>query len=784
MKAFAHEQGELVQRELIALFVGRLPLAAVVSGIGLLLPVLFSGVTLDHPLVLAWLVLVVAVVAGRLLMATALGRQCREEGEIDPQALSRHRLLVVACDGALWLAGAGLCLTVGGGDVGPVLVGGLLLALGLSVAYGHDPATALAASGAVLAGTMGTVAIPGISRELVLFAVAAPLVAAASYYCLLQFQRLLVDAIAARGAAEQAAGQEREANEVYVQLWHNTPLAAIEWDARFRITRWNPSAAAMFGYSKEEALGQPLELIFDKEDLEKTKRKWRALWRRKVGLRSIHRCRNKQGETVFCEWNDAAIMRNGQSVGISSFVDNITAQTQAEDVIRKQANYDSLTGLPNRRQMMAEIRRAIQRCRREKSVSALVFIDLDHFKDINDTQGHDVGDLVLKAFARRVSENVRESDLVARFGGDEFVVLLENVGTNVQQAAQHVETITNKLLTSGSGLCRIGDIDYDLDVSGGIVLFDGAWDENEILKKADLAMYRVKNEGRKGMAFYDESLTIETEYRVELIRGLRHGLENNEFKLHYQPIVEKDGSILYSEALLRWQRPSSKIVPAGHFIDIMSSSPMMGTVGYWIIDRVCQDINELRDAGQWREGQAMFVNISPRQLMDVGFAGKVKMILESNGVDPTWIVFEITEDSLIHNYDDVLGQLKELIGIGIRLALDDFGTGYSSLAMLKDLPVHYVKLDREFVKSLFQNQNNYLIVNAIIKLCEILSLKVIAEGIEEENQFSALKRMSCDYYQGFMFHKPMALEQLMAELEPGTTTVASRPMPEHLRLVE
>jgi diguanylate cyclase (GGDEF)-like protein/PAS domain S-box-containing protein len=730
--------------------------------------------------------LLLCLIAGRIGAGVYLIRKvaCLNSTDI---ALYHHRFSSVfrITDGCIWLFSAWILLSASLVSVEDLLPAGLVLAATMAFINIYDwrasIITTLIILGASVLITIMYGSPPTMTASVLVLAMFASLAIG-----LYHLRKTLVDTITEKYHHEALARQEKETNYVFNQHWQNTPLAAIEWDMRFRITSWNPSAENIFGYKAQEAIGKPLDLLFEQTELDKIKRTWRSLWRRKVGLRSIHRCKNKNGQIVHCEWHDAAIMRSGQAIGISSFVDDVTQQAKAEQMIKKQANYDSLTNLPNRRFMMEELKRSILRCKRNKNVSALVFMDLDHFKDINDTQGHEVGDIVLKAFAERVKSHIRGNDMVARFGGDEFVVLLENVGKNPVEAAQNAKAVTDKLLHAGIDLCSIGDIQYDLDVSGGIVIFNGDWDENEILKKADLAMYRVKKGGRKGMAFYDESLSIETEYRVELIRGLRHGLENEEFDLHYQPIVNEKSRVVYSEALLRWHRSPNNTVAAGHFIEIMSDSPMMSTVGYWIIDRVCQDIQKLKKEHAWLEGQAIFVNISPKQLMDVNFARKVRLIIESNQIDPENVVFEITEESLIHNYDEVLQQLKELLSIGIRIALDDFGTGYSSLAMLKDLPVHFVKLDKEFVQSLFQNKHNSQIVNAIIKLCEILGLKVIAEGVEKETQFDALQKMSCDYYQGFMFHKPMLLEHLMGVIKGDSNfrKETGRSLSDHLRLVE
>ncbi len=758
---FRHDIGGLALR--------LLTLGTIITAIFAGLLVALSMAHIGNPFLWLWsgaIVLIAAVQGAAVLL---LNREAGREG-IDANIsgkVDRLSLVSGVCDGVIWASASWIFLSNHFADKH------LILALTVGAAATYAVVYLFQTRAAIIAACLTVVPSLILSHiyadialwQLVLF---GAVFFTAIGYGAFELRQLIFKNLRQTFEHEQQAKREVEANFIFTQHWRNTPLAAIEWDRRFRICSWNPSAESIFGYRAEEALGQPLNLIFSDDDVEKVKRKWRTLWRSHKGLRTIHVCTNKDGEPVHCEWHDSALTRDDEAIGIASFVEDVTSQVKAEEIIKNQANYDALTGLPNRRQMMNEINRAIVRSRETSEFAALVFLDLDHFKDINDTQGHDVGDIVLKEFAKKVRSLLRHEDMVARFGGDEFVVLLERLGPTRKEATDNVKAVTDKLLGAGVGLCRIGGIDYDLDLSGGVVLFDGNWGTaNELLKNADLAMYRVKQGGRKGICFYDDSLSIEAEYRVELVRGLRHGLENEEFDIHFQPIVDARGKTCFSEGLLRWIRGNNNVVPAGHFIEIMSNSPMMTAVGYWSFDRVCRNINSLRDQGLWKDDAAFFVNVSPKQLTDGMFASRFLGILEANGIDPRWIVMEITEDSLIHNYDEVMDQLKELIDAGIRIALDDFGTGYSSLAMLKDLPVHYLKLDKEFIRTLLENKNNNRIVQAIIKLCEVLSLKVIAEGVEDEDQFEALRAMGCDYFQGYYFHKPMSFQDLSTTLAPG-----------------
>ncbi|MEH6617327.1 MAG: EAL domain-containing protein [Porticoccus sp.] len=588
------------------------------------------------------------------------------------------------------------------------------------------------------------------------------------YLVLIQFHSLLEKNVSLRIESEQAAKKQSEVSYLFEQHWLNAPLAAIQWDRDNCVIDWNPNAECLFGYSRSEALGKHADYFVAESSRDQSKQMWSALFqRKKEGDHSIHEVKHKDGDILISEWHNTPLLKDGRLIGAASFVEDITSQMKAKDTIQRQATYDNLTALPNRRRMMDELERAISRSQRTKQYAAVLFIDLDHFKDINDTQGHHVGDLVLQFFAQTLRKAVRNQDVVARFGGDEFVVLIEDLGRKVADARTKVLAIADKISEMGKEVGKHEGLEYEVEVSGGIVIFNNdRHSSHDILKQADLAMYRVKDDGRKGFSFYDESMTVEAEYRVTLIHELRQGMEKKEFDLHFQPILESSGKMIFSEALLRWKRPSQRIVPAGEFIDFMATLPMMNQVGFWVFETVCEHIVNWRENGQWTDEMSIFVNISPKQFHNDKFSKEVKKIIEKHGVNPHQLVFEITEESLIHNLDKVRDQLMELIDYGIRVALDDFGTGYSSLAMLQKLPVQFVKLDREFISNLDAGGESHSIVKAVIKLCEILSLKVIAEGVETEGQYHALKEMGCDYFQGYYFHKPMAAPEFTKLINP------------------
>lgn len=613
------------------------------------------------------------------------------------------------------------------------------------------------------------------------FAVFSLIYMATLYVVMIQLHQLVEKNVSLRVTTEESARKRAELSYLFEQHWQNAPLAAVQWDRNHRVIDWNPSAEQLFGYTKSEVMGKPCAFFIPESSREVAQSMWTALLRKKEGgNHSVHEVRDKDGRLKICEWHNTPLMKEGRMIGVASFIEDITSQVSAKETIQRQATFDTLTSLPNRRRMMDELESAISRSQRHKQFGAVLFLDLDHFKDINDTQGHHMGDLVLQYFADLLRNAVRKEDVVARFGGDEFVILVQDLGEKPHEARAKVLAIADKIMEMGKTACKGEGLEYEIEVSGGIVMFRGnRYSSHDLLKQADLAMYRVKNYGRKGFSFYDDSMAVEAEYRVTMIRELRQGIENEEFELHFQPLVDDAGQMVFAESLLRWKRPSQRTVPAAEFIEFMASLPMMNEVGVWVFDSVCQNIRDWTERGIWSPDRALFVNISPKQFDNEDFAAQVKETIQKHGVTPQQIVLEITEESLINNLDRVHGQLKELIDFGIRIALDDFGTGYSSLAMLQKLPVQFVKLDREFINDLSISRDTYAIVKAVIKLCQILSLEVIAEGVETEDQYSILKQLGCNYFQGYYFNKPMDAESLTTLVGQGLGEI---PDP-HLKLV-
>lgn len=770
--SFDARQAQL-NRDIAALAIRRLSFGTAITGAVSLMLVLIASSRIGEAQYTVWMAALAVVFVARVASFLSIKRAFDHEGltRFVQRKLTVSGWLFAISDGLIWASASWVVFALLNVGLYGVMSLTLVAVAAFGLIYMFQPAAAMAAM--ALAGAPLLV-FPFADTGSEGFYMAALIGVLIGAICLgvYELRRHIFDYLYKNREYEQmvkahklAEQKEKEANFIFNQQWQNTPLAAIEWNRAFRITRWNPSAEAVFGYSEQEVIGKSLELLFADNEFAKMKQTWQNIWRNKKGRRSVSVCRNKLGEAVYCEWHDSVLTKDNVAFGITSFVEDVSSQVASRKIIKRQADFDTLTGLPNRRMLMSKLDAAIKRCKKTREFSALIFLDLDHFKDINDTEGHDVGDVVLVEFAKKLRLIVRQDDAVARFGGDEFVVLLNDLGTSYKRAAANAQLVADKLLVAGEDLCKVADVNYSLDVSGGITLFNGSKSEGgELLKTADLAMYQVKKNGRKGICFYDESLSLEAEYRVHVQRSLREGFQKNEFELYNQPIVDVRNNATYYESLLRWRPGNERVIPTCEFIDILAGSPMILTAGYWVLESVCANINILRKQGLWGDDSAFFVNVSPRQLEDKGFSTQLKKILATNDIESRWIVIEITEESLIDRHNDVIKQLDELVEFGIRVALDDFGTGYSSLALLRDLPIQFLKLDKEFVRNLECDQSSKLIVEAVVSLCEAMSLKVIAEGVETEQQSLILRALGLDFIQGYHYHKPMPMDELCVYL--------------------
>ncbi|WP_245601082.1 putative bifunctional diguanylate cyclase/phosphodiesterase [Marinobacterium jannaschii] len=423
--------------------------------------------------------------------------------------------------------------------------------------------------------------------------------------------------------------------------------------------------------------------------------------------------------------------------------------------LEKLAFHDPLTGLINRRLLTQELEHQIEVMRREHSQAALFYMDLDDFKRINDSMGHEAGDQLLVEVALRLKNVLRGQDLVARLGGDEYAIMLLNI-----RSAEDAQRVANKILSSVSRPTNLCGHEVVTAMSIGIAMIpaDG-WDAAALMKSADLAMYSAKRQGKNQVAFFDPGMQSQVVASLRVEEELRHALEHDELRLHYQPIVELPGRRpVMLEALLRWQVPGQPLRYPGEFIEVAEQNGLIVQVGYWVIHQACMMLQQREKEGL--ELLPVAINVSPRQLQDPMFADCLAEILLDTGVSPALIELEITESVLMEQLDRALMLLNRLKGMGVGIAIDDFGTGYSSLAQLKELPVDTLKIDRSFVVGMMEDKRGQQIVEAIVAMAHTLGLSVIAEGIEEESQQIILQQYGCDLGQGYFYSKPKPVEHL------------------------
>jgi len=532
-------------------------------------------------------------------------------------------------------------------------------------------------------------------------------------------------------------------------------------DANGIILRVNQAFTLSSGYSAEESVGQtPRLLRSGRHSVDFYIEMWRSILDKGAWQGEIWNKR-KNGE-IRADWVTITAVKDNKGL-ITHYVGtetDITQRKEAEARILHLAFYDPLTRLPNRRLLLDRLQQAVAASVRKQIAGALLFIDIDHFKTLNDTQGHDVGDLLLQQVAERLAACIRENDTAARLGGDEFVVMLEDLSPNLQDAASQAEAAGNKILTSLSQPYKLRRHDYVGSVSIGITLFPTLESTtDELMKQADLAMYEAKAAGRNALRFFDPEMQAAVSLRAELVNGLREGLHKQQFRLYYQPQVDRDGRIVGAEALVRWDCPARGVVSPVEFIPAAEESGLILPLGSWVLETACLQLAAW--ANQPAAAQlTLAVNVSACQFSRADFVDQVLEIVSRTGANPHRLKLELTESLLVDKVDEVIAKMTALKAHGIGFSLDDFGTGYSSLAYLRRLPLDQLKIDQSFVRDLLVDPNSVAIAKTIIVLSQAMGLSVIAEGVETEMQRVVLDSLGCHAFQGYLFSRPLPVEKL------------------------
>ncbi|MDZ4099178.1 MAG: EAL domain-containing protein, partial [Methylophilaceae bacterium] len=576
--------------------------------------------------------------------------------------------------------------------------------------------------------------------------------------------------IAARAAAEmeRQVAYNRISNQA--SLLDKAQDAIIVRDMDGKILYWNKSAERLFGWTAEEALnGEMGDSIH--EDVGIFKEAMQIVqaigeWRCELPQR------RKDGSkfTVDAHWS---LVRDeeGNPQSILAIKTDITQRKTAENEIKYLAYYDDLTALPNRRLLLDRLKQQLIANKRNVQQGAIFLIDLDNFKTLNDTLGHDIGDLLLKEVANLLTNCVREGDTVARLGGDEFVVMLGNLSIDNQVAIKQATQVAKKILDAFSHVFELAGYKYHSTPSIGITLFDGRGEHEAILKKADLAMYQAKASGRNIMRFFDPDMQSVMTNRVELEDDLRQALDKQEFMLLYQPQVSLEHGVIGAEALIRWNHSHRGLVSPMEFIPIAEETGLILPIGQWVLKTACLQLAEWASSDALKH-LTLAVNVSARQLRHADFVKNLLHLIDETGADPNKLKLELTESVLVDNIEDTIKKMTSLKSRGIKFSLDDFGTGYSSLVYLKRLPLEQLKIDQSFVRDILTDQNDATIANTIITLAQSLGLNVLAEGVETDEQRSFLAARGCTQYQGYYFSKPISAAAFEAYVTGAPITSA------------
>ncbi len=571
------------------------------------------------------------------------------------------------------------------------------------------------------------------------------------------------------GAVQDVTGQYLASEQLRIAAaTFETQEAILISDPDMNILRVNRAFEDISGYRAEEVIGQnPRILQSGLHDAAFYQTMWAELLNTGKWAGEIWDKR-KNGEiypkymTITAVYDDHHLLTHYVAVSI-----DISQRKQSEQKIHQLAFYDTLTKLPNRSLLLDRLQQAITASVRSGQYGALLFLDLDYFKSINDTRGHAMGDLLLIEVARRLQTCVREGDSVARMGGDEFVVVLEELSCEPDEAAMQIEQVAEKIRSELDRPYMLNDYECHTTPSIGISLFCGHLESaDDLLKHADVAMYQAKEAGRNAIRFFDSKMQAVLDMRADLEADLRQALARQQFRLYYQAQVNSRGKETGAEALLRWEHPKRGLVSPAHFIPVTEETGLIVPIGLWVLETACAQLKAWQSDALTRD-LTVAVNVSAKQFHQADFVAQVQRVLQESGAKPSHLKLELTESTVLENIQDTIAKMREIKVLGVSFSMDDFGTGYSSLQYLKRLPLDQIKIDRSFVLDITSDPNDAAIVQTIIAMTQALGLNVIAEGVETGAQRDFLDKHGCHAFQGYLFGKPVPIGEFEALLKQG-----------------
>ena len=557
--------------------------------------------------------------------------------------------------------------------------------------------------------------------------------------------------------AKEHANVVTATSQKFTSLIEQTPLGFIEWNQEREIIGWNPAATTIFGYAKEEVLGRTTEFLFDKKKSFLLQQVENDLFLFGKDFTGTAENVTRDGTMIICEWNDTPLFDEAMNVvGAASFVEDVTDRVNLETRIKQQAYFDPLTGLPNRHRLMEELNRVVALAQRSQNYCSLLFIDLDHFEEINDTRGHHYGDLALALFAQRLRKVIRTEEAVARLGGDEFVVLLENLGSEEEPSRLQIAQVAEKIIDAAREPLVIKDEKFRISCSIGIVLFnDGSSDGEAILQQADKALYTIKREGKSNYYFHKQKLPSEMQNQATLLEQLRDNTNNQSFLPFYHPILDTKTNLISGlQIFLRRKNPDNELIAANEIIGLLESGSMIVDISLTLLEQIFNKVDLWRRQDLWRENQQIYFTLSLRELEHPTFTLSIEALLTKYAIEANTLVFAIHTETLPKIHNPLTLQLNGLRALGIRFVVDSVGYQTLPIQKLREFDVHTIRISHKLMAECPYMESSWNLVKGLVELTKSVGLNCIAPCVEEAEIHHLLLDTGCQLLQGNLIAPP------------------------------